>query len=68
MKPSEQGRFNELYRCHLRALKLQGMSDKTIDVRRVTLFTHQSQVVEQSSNRKGHCTRFHYGRAPFREQ
>jgi len=50
MNPSEQDRFNELYRCHLRALKLQGMSDKTIDVRRVTLFTHQSQVVEQSSN------------------
>ena len=32
MKPSEQNRFNELYRCHLRALKLQGLSDKTIDV------------------------------------
>jgi integrase len=32
MKPSEQDRFNELYQQHLRALKLQGMSDKTIDV------------------------------------
>ncbi len=32
MKPSEQKRFNKLYNLHLRALKLQGMSDKTIDV------------------------------------
>ena len=32
MKPSEQKRFDQLYRKHLRALKLQGMSDKTIDV------------------------------------
>ena len=32
MKPSEQDRFNELYQQHLRALKLQGLSDKTIDV------------------------------------
>jgi len=32
MKPSEQNRFNRLYSKHLRALKLQGMSDKTIDV------------------------------------
>ncbi len=31
MNPSEQKRFDELYRKHLRALKLQGMSDKTID-------------------------------------
>jgi integrase/recombinase XerD len=32
MKLSEQSRFNELYQHHLRALKLQGLSDKTIDV------------------------------------
>jgi len=32
MKPSEQTRFDSLYRHHLRALKLQGMSDSTIDV------------------------------------
>lgn len=32
MKPSELKRFNKLYHLHLRALKLQGMSDKTIDV------------------------------------
>lgn len=32
MKTSEQKRFDQLYRKHLRALKLQGMSDKTIDV------------------------------------
>ena len=32
MKPSEQNRFNRLYSKHLRALKLQGMSDKTLDV------------------------------------
>ena len=32
MKPSEQKRFTKLYNLHLRALKLQGMSDKTIDV------------------------------------
>ena len=32
MKPSEQSRFDELYQRHLRALKLQGLSDKTIDV------------------------------------
>jgi integrase len=41
MKPSEQTRFDGLYKKHLRALKLQGMSDSTIDVyargvRRVT--------------------------------
>jgi len=32
MKPSEQKRFDDLYKKHLRALKLQGMSDSTIDV------------------------------------
>jgi len=32
METSEQVRFDELYREHLRALRLQGMSDKTIDV------------------------------------
>ena len=32
MKPSEQIRFDKLYKCHLRALKLQGLSEKTIDV------------------------------------
>jgi site-specific recombinase XerD len=31
MKPSAQNRFNQLYELHLRALKLQGMSHKTID-------------------------------------
>ena len=31
MNKSEQKRFDELYRKHLRALKLQGKSDKTID-------------------------------------
>lgn len=31
MNTSEQKRFDGLYRKHLRALKLQGMSDKTID-------------------------------------
>jgi integrase len=31
MTKSEQKRFDELYRMHLRALRLQGMSDKTID-------------------------------------
>ncbi len=31
MKQSEQTRFNDQYQRHLRALKLQGMSDKTID-------------------------------------
>jgi hypothetical protein len=41
MDPSEQSRFDNLYRCHLRMLKLQGKSDTTIDayaraVRRVT--------------------------------
>ncbi len=41
MEPSEQSRFNDLYERHLRMLKLQGKSDKTIDVyaravRRVT--------------------------------
>ncbi|MEX2500122.1 MAG: hypothetical protein WD397_14735 [Wenzhouxiangellaceae bacterium] len=29
MNKSEQKRFDELYRKHLRPLKLQGMSDKT---------------------------------------
>ena len=32
MNASEQSRFNELYEHHLRALKLQGLSNKTIDV------------------------------------
>jgi len=32
MKPSEQIRFDKLYKRHLRALKLQGLSDKTIDI------------------------------------
>ena len=32
MNPSEQIRFDKLYERHLRALKLQGLSDKTIDV------------------------------------
>lgn len=32
MKASEQTRFDKLYKCHLRALKLQGLSDSTIDV------------------------------------
>ena len=41
MNTFEQKRFDELYRKHLRSLKLQGMSDKTIDaysraVRRVS--------------------------------
>ncbi len=31
MNKSEQNRFDELYRKHLRALKLQDMSDKTIE-------------------------------------
>ncbi len=31
MNKSEQKRLDELYRKHLRALKFQGMSDKTID-------------------------------------
>lgn len=32
MKASEQTRFDKLYKCHLRALKLQGLSGSTIDV------------------------------------
>lgn len=32
MKANEQIRFDKLYKRHLRALKLQGLSDKTIDV------------------------------------
>ena len=32
MKSSEQTRFCKLYKRHLRALKLQGLSDSTIDV------------------------------------
>jgi len=32
MKASEQRRFDRLYQRHLRALKLQGLSEKTIDV------------------------------------
>ncbi len=31
MNPSEQSRYNNLYQQHLRALKLQGLSVKTID-------------------------------------
>ena len=41
MTATEQARFQELYTCHLRALKLQEKRDKTIDsyvraVRRVS--------------------------------
>ena len=32
MEANEQSRFDILYKRHLRALKLQGLSDKTIDV------------------------------------
>ncbi len=32
MKSTEQTRFDKLYKRHLRALKLQGLSDSTIDV------------------------------------
>ena len=32
MKTSEQAHFDKLYKKHLRALRLQGLSDKTIDV------------------------------------
>ncbi len=32
MDPAEQSRFDELYQRHLRLLKLQGKSHKTIDV------------------------------------
>ena len=32
MKRNEEIRFDKLYKRHLRALKLQGLSDKTIDV------------------------------------
>jgi integrase len=32
MEPNEQSRFDTLYKRHLRALKLRGLSDKTIDV------------------------------------
>ena len=31
MDPTEETRFNELYQRHLRLLKLQGKSQKTID-------------------------------------
>jgi integrase len=31
MNPKEVKRFNELYQCHMRLLKLQGKSQKTID-------------------------------------
>lgn len=32
MEASEKARFDQLYQHHLRALKLRGMSDSTIDV------------------------------------
>ena len=32
MEPNEQSRFDTLYKRHLRALKLRGLNDKTIDV------------------------------------
>ena len=32
MKVPEQNRFDEQYQRHLRGLKLQGLSDSTIDV------------------------------------
>ena len=32
MEPNEKARFDTLYESHLRALKLRGLSDSTIDV------------------------------------
>lgn len=48
MRNSEQIRFDKLYKKHLRALKLQGMSDSTIDV--------YSRAVRRLTN--------HYDRVP----
>jgi len=43
MKPTEQAHFDELYNCHVRTLKLRGMSNATINsnaraVRRVAMY------------------------------
>jgi hypothetical protein len=43
MNPTEAKRFNELYQHHLRTLKLQGKSQKTIDD---ALFVRGSQHLE----------------------
>jgi len=32
MTPQEQSRFNDLYKEHLKCLKLQGKAEKTVDV------------------------------------
>jgi len=32
MEPTEKARFDSLYQTHLRALKLRGFSENTIDV------------------------------------
>lgn len=43
MNATEQARFDSLYQCHLRTLKLRGLSENTIDsyaraVRRVSTY------------------------------
>jgi hypothetical protein len=47
MNPDEVNRFNELYQCHLRLLKLQGKSQKTID--------SYSRAVRRVGERFGCC-------------
>lgn len=47
MKPKEQTRFDKQYQRHLRALKLQGLSDSTIDV--------YARAVRRVANHYGCC-------------
>ena len=56
-----QKRFDELYRKHLRALKLQGMSDKTIDaysraVRQVSAWFDWADRLELESGKSVRCS------------
>ena len=47
MKPAEQKRFERLYQRHLRALKLRGLSQRTVDAYARLLFPNALGTPEQ---------------------
>ena len=56
MDTAEKTRFDRLYRRHLRALKLQGMSDKTIDVyARAVRRSHTTTIAVPTDSPPSNC-------------
>ena len=45
MNPTEVNRFNELYHRHLRSLKLQGKSQKTVEIEQLIGATRKLHVM-----------------------